>query len=187
MRVISGKAKGRQFAVPASARPTTDRVREAVFSIVASWAGRTDADPQLAGLAFLDLFAGSGAVALEAASRGAEAWAVESDPGAVAVLHKNAAKLGLAVHVQRQKVESFLTRPRAQLFDVAWLDPPYALPAAALESALASLEPWVAPGGLVIVERSGRSPDFSYPVAFTPYDRRDYGETAVYFANKGLQ
>ena len=110
-RIIAGAAKGRRVATPTGSRtrPTTDRVREAVFSVIASWAGTLGepAASQLDGLAFLDLFAGSGAVGLEAASRGASpVWAVESDPATARLIRRNAAGFGLPVSVLARGAEA---------------------------------------------------------------------------------
>ena len=109
-RVIAGSAGGRRITMPSgrNTRPTTDRVREAVFSAVAAWAGTADRPPEeaLAGLAFCDLYAGSGAVGLEAASRGADpVLLVEQDRGTAQLIRRNAADLGLPVGVRLGDVQ----------------------------------------------------------------------------------
>lgn len=188
-RVIAGAAKGRRLTMPAhrETRPTTDRVREAVFSLLADWAGTAGepADSELAGLSFLDLYAGSGAVALEAASRGASpVWAVERDRGTAAVAERNAGRTGLAVKVVTRPVSGVLAgEPRP--FDVIWADPPYDLPDADLNQVLASLTDWLAPRGLVVVERARRSGIPAWPGFIADSWKRDYGETALHFAMRG--
>ena len=188
-RIIAGTAKGRRLTMPAhrDTRPTTDRVREAAFALLADWAG-TAGEPaaeELAGLSFLDLYAGSGAVALEAASRGASGvWAVERDRGTAQVAERNAGQTGLPVKVVTRPVGAFLSGP-AQLFDILWADPPYYLADDALDEVLAALDGWLAPRGLVVVERAKRSAVPSWPVFIEDSWKRDYGETALHFAMRG--
>lgn len=190
-RVIAGAAKGRRLAMPAhrDTRPTTDRVREAVFAQLADWAGTggSPAETALAGLSFLDLYAGSGAVALEAASRGASpVWAVERDRGTAAVAERNVGQTGLAVKVVTRGVGGFLAgEPRD--FDIIWADPPYDLPEADLNQVLASLDDWLAPRGLLVVERAKRSGVPLWPSSVVDSWKRDYGETALHFAMRGEQ
>jgi 16S rRNA (guanine966-N2)-methyltransferase len=167
-------------------RPTTDRVREAVFSAVAAWAGTADrpAGQALAGLAFADLYAGSGAVGLEAASRGAgPVLLVEHHRGTVAHIRRNAAELGLAVTIRPGDVRALLRRPAETGFDVVFADPPYDLAATTLDAQLADLDAhgWLHPTALVMVERSRRTPAPEWPVAMTETWSRAYGETTVYF------
>ena len=137
-RIIAGSRGGRRLTTPPGARtrPTTDRVREALFSAVAAWAGTADApaDEALAGLAFADLFAGSGAVGLEAASRGAgPVLLVEADKRTAAVTTRNVRDLGLAALVRTGRVETVVAAPAEQAYDVVFLDPPYELDGAALD------------------------------------------------------
>ncbi|MDR1768358.1 MAG: 16S rRNA (guanine(966)-N(2))-methyltransferase RsmD [Propionibacteriaceae bacterium] len=185
MRIIAGRAKGRRLATPKGrdTRPTTDRVREAVFSIVTAWAGG-GGEAGLAGLSFLDLYAGSGAMALEAASRGAApAVAVESSKAAAALIGRNAAAAGLALEVAARPVEQYLART-GRPFDVVWADPPYALPDEALAGVLDRLAHggWLADEALVAVERSARGPGPVWPRALAGYDIRRFGETSVHLA-----
>lgn len=188
-RVIAGAAKGRRLAMPShrETRPTTDRVREAVFALLADWAGTVGeaADSELAGLSFLDLYAGSGAVALEAASRGARpVWAVERDRGTAQVAERNVAQTGLPVKVVTRSVGGFLSGP-PQGFDIVWADPPYDLADADLDAVLAGLEGWVAHRGLVVVERAKRSGSPTWPSTMEDSWKRDYGENALHFAMRG--
>lgn len=190
-RIIAGAAKGRRLTMPAhrQTRPTTDRVREAVFAQLADWAGTggSAAEAELAGLSFLDLFAGSGAVALEAASRGASpVWAVERDRGTAQLARRNAELAGLPVTVVARPVGAFLAGP-PQGFDVVWADPPYDLPEADLAAVLAGLDGWLAPRGLVVVERARRAAVPSWPATMADRWKRDYGETALHFAMRGEQ
>jgi 16S rRNA (guanine966-N2)-methyltransferase len=173
-------------------RPTTDRVREAVFSAVAAWAGTADrpAEEALAGLAFCDLYAGSGAVGLEAASRGADpVLLIEQDRATVSHIRRNAADLGLAVAVRPGDVRALLRRPAETGFDVVFADPPYDLAAAALDAQLADLDGhgWLSPSALVMLERSRRTPAPAWPVSVTETWTRAYGETTVYFGVRAVR
>lgn len=167
-------------------RPTTDRVREAVFSLVADWAGTLGgpAEDQLDGIAFLDLYAGSGAVALEAASRGAApVWAVESDPATARLVRANAAALRLEAVVRAATVESFLAGPPTP-FDVIWADPPYELSGERLGGVLAAAADWLVTDGLLVVERSSRDLPPGFPAQLSQSWERRYGETTLYFARR---
>ena len=188
MRVIAGSAGGRRLMVPPGdvTRPTTDRVREALFSAITSWAGSSDrpADLTLAGLAFCDLYAGSGAIGLEAASRGANpVLLVEADRRIASLAVRNARELGLSAKVQVARVESLMTRAAPNPFDFVFADPPYDMDSANLNDLLTLivLGGWVMPAGLVIVERSRRSARLSWPVGFARTWQRTYGETVVEF------
>lgn len=123
-------------------RPTPDRVRETVFNWLRD---------ELVGARCVDLYAGTGALAFEALSRGAaEAWLVERDAALVAALQATATKLGAAPRIVRRDAFAFLREPPHERFDIAFLDPPYAEP---VEPLLELLPPWLAPGALVYVER----------------------------------
>ena len=181
-RIIGGTAGGRRLRTPAgqSTRPTSDRVREALFSAIESRLG------SLHGLRFLDLYAGSGAVALEAASRGAGVvTAVESDHRTSRLVADNATALGLAVEVKGQAVATVLAgRPRAP-YDVVFLDPPYALAEDLLTADLQALvaHGWTAPGTLVVVERSRRSVEPTWPPGLTGAKQKRYGETTLWYVS----
>lgn len=190
-RIIAGTAKGRRLRAPATdeTRPTTDRVREAAFSAIADWAGTggESADQMLVGLAFLDLFAGSGAVGLEAASRGASpVSAVESVPRVAVVARENARAVGLAMTVVSAEVTAWLGRPAARGFDVVWADPPYAFSNAECETVMSLLveKGWLNPNGLLVLERSSRDDPPQFPSSMTQRWSRRYGETLLYFAMK---
>lgn len=190
-RIIAGSRKGHRLRTPAhsATRPTSDRVREAAFSLVADWAGTLGepAEQQLAGLSFLDLYAGSGAVALEAASRGAgPVWAVESDPATARIARANAGTTRLAVKVLASTVERALADVPPSAFDVVWADPPYSLGAERLSSVLAAVVTggWLADDGLLVVERAGRDLPPVFPPQVSDSWHRRYGETTLHFAQK---
>lgn len=164
-------------------RPTSDRVREALFSSLVTWFGTTDeaAERHLAGVAVLDLYAGTGAVALEAASRGARR-VVAVDVHSAAVIRENARRARLAVEVRATKVEAQLpTGP----FDLVFADPPYEMAAAQLDRVLGALcsPGMLAQQALVVVERSRRSAPPRWPSGFDEVWSRDYGETTLHFAS----
>ncbi len=187
-RIIAGSRGGRRIAMPpgAKTRPTTDRVREALFSAITSWAGTAaaPADQSLAGLGFADLYAGSGAVGLEAASRGADpVLLVEADRRTAQLTRKNAAELGLAASVLAVQVEQLGERNSQPGFDVLFLDPPYDVATGAIDRLLADLigGGWLAADGLLVLERSRRTPEPSWPAQVSEHWRRDYGETVLHF------
>ena len=189
-RIIAGSAKGRRIDTPKGSRtrPTTDRTREALFSALASWFDTADEAPesQLDGVAVLDLYAGSGAVALEAASRGARpVWAVESDAGTARIARGNATATGLPVTVVATTVEKALGAPPPARFDVVWADPPYDLPGERLAPVLAAVqERWLATDGLLVVERATRDLAPVWPPELSERWDRRYGETTLYFAGR---
>ncbi len=152
MRIIAGEWRGRTIEAPpgAATRPTADRVRETLFSMLVSRIGSFD------GLRVADLFAGSGALGLEALSRGAvHSTFVENDAGAAAAIRRNADKLGAADRVQVRQ-GSALALPPAELFDLVFADPPYA-PGSGSAAADAVLKAgWLAPGGWLTIETARR-------------------------------
>src|SRR5690349_10111377 len=166
-RIIGGTAGGRRIATPrgTSTRPTSDRVREALFSAIESWCG------SLSGLRFLDLYAGSGAVGLEAWSRGAGVVTlVEQDRRTAAMIGANARELGFTrADVVAGSVAATLLRTPVAPYDVAFLDPPYAVSAAAVVADLVALRDagWLVPGAMVVVERGSRDPEPAWPEGFT--------------------
>jgi 16S rRNA (guanine966-N2)-methyltransferase len=186
-RIIGGAVGGRRIQTPrgVATRPTSDRVREALFSAIESWCG------SLHGLRFLDLYAGSGAVGLEAWSRGAGVVTlVEQDRRTASLIRDNARSLGFAkANVVPGSVSSALTRPPAAPYDVAYLDPPYPLADDAVAADLRSLvdHHWLVPGALVVVERSARSPEPVWPDGFTDRRERRYGETVLWYGHAASQ
>ncbi|NUS99659.1 MAG: 16S rRNA (guanine(966)-N(2))-methyltransferase RsmD [Sphingomonas sp.] len=154
MRIIAGQFRGRPLQTPggSATRPTADRVREALFSMLASRLGSFE------GLRVADLYAGSGALGLEALSRGAaHATFVESDPKAQAAIKANAARLGVAGQV-RIAGSSALSLPRSDPFDLIFADPPYAQGSGdAVVTAVARAD-WLAAGGWLALETERREP-----------------------------
>lgn len=185
-RIIAGRAKGRRLLVPRgeATRPTTDRVREALFSTLASWFGTAEAEASrhLEGIAMLDLYAGSGAVGLEAASRGASPVVLaEHDRHTAALIRTNAHAAGLRVHVRTATAQAVAAQP-GHRFGFIFLDPPYGLAGEAVDCLLATLAgEALTEYGLVVVERSSRDPDPVWPETFTDTWQRRYGETTLHF------
>ncbi len=184
-RIIGGAAGGRRLQTPTGprTRPTSDRVREALFS-------RLEHLGALDGAHVLDLYAGSGALGLEAASRGAATVTlVETDRRAAGVARGNVAVVAHpGVVVREESVERVLLagpRPGGALVDLAFLDPPYDLSEDALADVLALLPAhgWLAADALVVVERSARTPEPRWPAGLGPAQERRYGETRVWFAD----
>ncbi|MEB8324835.1 16S rRNA (guanine(966)-N(2))-methyltransferase RsmD [Dietzia kunjamensis] len=192
-RIISGRLRGLSITVPpAGTRPTTDRVREALFSAIGS---RVDLD----GATVLDLFAGSGALGLEAVSRGADvAWFVEENQRAVACLKKNTAGASSSLSSSSSSSSPLrLTVKRAALpaairgrcpveggFHLVLADPPYERSAELDEPVLDALLAggWLAEDALVVWERSKRDPAVRWPGGYEVVFERTYGETAVEMA-----
>jgi 16S rRNA (guanine966-N2)-methyltransferase len=180
-RIIAGTAGGRRIETPVGdqTRPTSDRVREALFSML-------EARDVLHGAHVLDLFAGSGALGLEAASRGAaEVVLVDSARQAVGVARRNAEVVaGSRIAVVQSSVLRYLDRHLGRPRDVVFLDPPYNLAESVLAEHLAALAAgeWLRQDSIVIVERSGRSPEPSWPAALCRDQVRRYGETAIWVA-----
>ncbi|MBE1546899.1 16S rRNA (guanine(966)-N(2))-methyltransferase RsmD [Mycobacterium sp. OAS707] len=160
-------------------RPTTDRVRESLFNVLAA---RVD----FAGASVLDLYAGSGALGLEALSRGAtSAVFVESDQRAAAVIAKNIASLGVAADVRRAPVAAVLSGRAGRSVDLVFADPPYEVPAAEIEAMLTALVDggWVRDGSVVIVERGTSGPELAWPDGWEAWRSRRYGDTRIELAS----
>jgi 16S rRNA (guanine966-N2)-methyltransferase len=181
-RVIAGAARGRRLAVPpgTGTRPTADRAREALFSSIEALTG------PLRGARVLDLYAGSGAVGLEALSRGAgHALLVESDPRAAAVVRANARTVGVpGAEVVVGRAERLVAAsPPADPYDLVFLDPPYAVTDAEVTGVLTDLRGhgWLAGDALVVVERATRGAPFSWPDGFTAERSRRYGEATLWY------
>jgi 16S rRNA (guanine966-N2)-methyltransferase len=182
-RIIGGSVGGRRINTPrgAGTRPTSDRVREALFSAVESWCG------SLQGLRFLDLYAGSGAIGLEAWSRGAGVVTlIEQDRRTASLISANAKGLGFAkADVRVAAVAGVLHTPPAAPYDIAFLDPPYPLDGGAVDADLTALasNAWLVPGALVVVERSARSAEPTWPDGLEPIRSRRYGETVLWYGH----
>lgn len=181
-RVIAGEAGGRRLAVPAGSatRPTSDRAREGLFGTISSIAG------PLSGLRVLDLYAGSGAVGLEALSRGAaHVTLVESAAPALRVIRANVASLGLpGAEVVADRVERFLSQQAVRdVYHVVFADPPYATTGEQITGVLAALAAhgWLASGAVVVVERATRSGPLPWPDEYVPDRARRYGEATFWY------
>lgn len=179
-RIIAGAAGSLSLAVPdAGTRPTSDRVRESLF-------GALEAGDRVADAAVLDLFAGSGALGLEALSRGAaSADLVEKSPRAASVVERNVhavsrAVPGARVRVHRTAVDSFL-RASSDTFDLVFVDPPYDLDEAALAEVLALLVPRLSNVAVVVVERATRSGAPGVPPGLRTVRDRKYGDTTLWW------
>ncbi len=182
-RIVGGTAKGRQLAVPPrGTRPTSDRAREALFNTLA---GLVDIDDARV----LDLFAGTGAVGLEALSRGASgATFVEADRKVADVLARNIEATGLpGAQLLRCSAESFLRGPMTgEPYLIAYADPPYAFDETSLDSLLDALaDPhWLVVGAVVVVERSARGPALRWPSVIEPIKQKRYGEGVLWYGRR---
>ena len=179
-RIVAGAAGGRRIGVPASGtRPTADRVREALFNVLSARIDWT-------GISVLDLYAGSGALGLEALSRGAaSALFVESDRRAGDVVSANIATLGLSgATLRRGAVAAVLAGRADSPADLVFADPPYALAAAEVDAlpGLLTAGGWVAPGTVVVIERAVSTPPVSWPDGWTAWPSRRYGDTRLELA-----
>ena len=171
MRVVAGSHRGRTLHAPVgrATRPTQDRVREAVFSAL------TDVD----GTRVLDLYAGSGALAIEALSRGAaSASVVDTSPAAIAAITRNARELGLTLEVRHQSAEAFLARARRERrqYDLVFVDPPYGRASGLRDRISAALSPVLAPQARVVVESDIRA---SLALDLALVFERNYGDTLI--------
>ncbi|MFK4099215.1 16S rRNA (guanine(966)-N(2))-methyltransferase RsmD [Streptomyces sp. NPDC019531] len=182
-RVIAGKAGGRRLAVPPGngTRPTSDRAREGLLSTWQSLLGGP-----LEGERVLDLYAGSGAVGLEALSRGAShTLLVEADARAARTIRENVKNLGLpGAEVRAGKAEQIIQQSApTQPYDIVFLDPPYRVTDHDLREILLTLraEHWLAPEALVTVERSTRGGEFQWPPGFDAVKARRYGEGTFWY------
>jgi 16S rRNA (guanine966-N2)-methyltransferase len=181
-RIIAGAAGSLTLSVPdAGTRPTSDRVRESLF-------GALEAADAIAGARVLDLYAGSGALGLEALSRGAaSADLVEKAPKAAAVAARNARAVakaiggGAAARVHRSSADAFLGTPTAP-FDLVFLDPPYRLDDRELTGTLELLAPRLSSDALVVIERAFRSPEPVLPSQLQFVRSKRYGDTAIWWA-----
>jgi 16S rRNA (guanine966-N2)-methyltransferase len=180
MRVVGGRLKGRNLAAPSSRdiRPTADRLRESVFNILVH-----AYDDPIEGARVLDLFAGTGALGIEAVSRGAKfALFVDNGAEARALLRNNVESLGLGgvTKVFRRDAANLGPAHPVEPFSLVFLDPPYGKGLA--EKALASLRDgaWLTPGALVVVEEA-KAAVFTAPEGFEELERRAYDDTEFVF------
>jgi 16S rRNA (guanine966-N2)-methyltransferase len=177
-RIIAGDARGRRLQVPPGdvTRPTSDRAREGLFSSLQSLV-------DLQGARVLDLYAGSGAVGLEALSRGAvSATLVEDDPLALNAIRDNVATMKLSgAHVVPMKVEVFLSADPEPRYDVVFVDPPYDVD---VDNALTALLPWLAEDAVVAVERRTRGAELAWPDGLRAERSRRYGEATLWYGRR---
>ena len=176
-RLIAGVAGGRRLKVPRSGvRPTGDRAREGLFNSLGTLV-------DLDGAAVLDLYAGSGALGLEALSRGADrVLFVESSPAVLPVLRANLEAVGLpGGRVVAGSVPAVVAGPARGTFDVVLADPPYATPVSEVLDVLGALHAggWLAPGAVLVVERSSREEPFAWPTPLAGLRDRRYGEAVL--------
>ena len=182
MRIVSGRFRGRPLAAPAheGTRPTSDRVREAIFNILAHGV----AEFGLEGAKVLDLFAGTGALGLEALSRGAAfCLFIEHEAEARALMRRNIEALGLTgvTKLFRRDATALGPAGRNGGFTLAFLDPPYGRGLAESSLASAAEGGWLAPGAIAVLEeRKGAS--LSLPAGFAAFDQRTWGDTQALFA-----
>jgi len=181
-RIIAGRYRARRLVTPTGSdtRPTSDRVREALFNTLESMT-------ELTGARFADLYAGSGAVGLEAASRGASCVLLaDAGPRAGRAARRNIDTLGAApvVRLAAAKVERLLAAPPDRPYDVVFADPPYATDEAEIAAMLDALvrQGWLSPGAVVVVERSTRGEPPRWPDGLTEARGRRYGETTLWYA-----
>jgi 16S rRNA (guanine966-N2)-methyltransferase len=180
-RIIAGRAGSISLEVPdAGTRPTSDRVRESLF-------GALESADALQGAAVLDLYAGSGALGLEAVSRGAASLdLVEKSPRAAAIVERNVAKVAksvgrdAAIRVHRAPAAAFLGGPRGP-YDLVFLDPPYDVDEGELTTALGLLLPSLTADATVVVERAGRSPQPTLPAGLVHAREKKYGDTVLWW------
>jgi len=186
-RIIGGVAGSRKLESPAKAtRPTSDRIRESVFSML-------DARDLLEDAKVLDLYAGTGALALEAISRGAVvAHMVERDGKAAAVCVANSRVVQKVMVEELAEVEtkvinkavaSYLSAPADTGYTLVFIDPPYEVSNEEVTENLKALHPIIKKGAVLVVERSSRTPKFEVPEGFEQGEEKHYGDTAIYWLN----
>jgi len=186
-RIIGGIAGSIKLVSPAKpTRPTSDRIREAIFN-------RLEAQDAISGLSVLDLYAGTGALALEAISRGADrAMMVEKDSKAAAVCIKNSLLVQKALEkagesagtkVVNKSVSSFLSSATEYqaTFDLVFIDPPYEISNSEITENLEQLLPLLKPEAIVVVERSSRSGEFANPGMYQKENQKNYGDTEIFW------
>lgn len=179
MRIVAGAAKGRRLVAPkgVEVRPTTDRVKEALFSSL---------QPLLPGARVLDLYAGSGGLGLEALSRGASGVTfVERAQPAVTALRRNIETVGLpgTTVVVGDVAKALRGDPEDRPFDLVLADPPYRMPEAELAAVLEALTAHLADGAAVVIERAARDGSPPWPEGLLPGSPRRYGDTALHRAD----
>jgi 16S rRNA (guanine966-N2)-methyltransferase len=186
MRIIAGVAKGRNLATVAGAtRPTSDRAREALFSTLLSEFGEFE------NLKFLDLFSGSGAVGLEALSRGAVVHSVEKDDSAAKTVRANQeiverAKPEGKFHLYAMSAQKFLSNPANQ-YDIIFIDPPYEFSDQAVHELLDSIleNKFIRSGGVIVIERATKGSYIKWPAPLKELRTKEYGVATLYYGEMG--
>lgn len=182
-RIVAGAAGGRRLLVPpgGGTRPTSERAREGLFNTLTTLV-------DLSGSRVADLYAGSGAVGIEALSRGAaHALLVDRDAAAARVLRRNVATVGLVgARIVQASVERVVASDPAEPYEVIFLDPPYALDDAALAAVLNRLVTgaWLRAGGVCVVERAHRRGPLTWPDGLVALRERRYGEGVLWYGNR---
>lgn len=178
-RIISGKYGGRKLIVPDSARPTTEMVREAMFSTLNGWDALSEKN-------VLDLYSGSGGLGFEALSRGAKAAVfVESDFKAVETLKKNAENLEIQVSIKKQSAKNFSQLPhQGEQFDLVLIDPPYRVANSEIEEIIQNLivQDFLSSQAILVVERPSRD-IFSWPESIEELKTKRYGDNTLYYGS----
>ena len=186
MRIIAGVAKGRTLStVSGATKPTSDRAREGLFSSLTSEFG------DFLGLHVLDLFAGSGAVGLEALSRGATlVHGVENESDAIKTITTNSEIVSKArptgkFHLYSMSVQRFVSDPAHDQYHLVYIDPPYDLPSSQLEEILRLLAQgnFLKSDAFIAVERRAKGGQFTWPQSYEPVRERNYGQATIYYAN----
>ena len=185
MRIVSGKFRGAQLVRPKSdaIRPTSDKVRQAIFNVLAHGIS----DFEIDGVRVLDLFAGSGAMGLEALSRGARyCLFIDENANARALIRRNVEALGLtgATKIWRRDAGKLGPAGRTGVFDLVFLDPPYGKGLGERALVAAAAGGWLAPGAIVVLEEAATS-DISLPESYELLDERPYGDTKVLILRAG--
>ncbi|MFZ5778652.1 MAG: 16S rRNA (guanine(966)-N(2))-methyltransferase RsmD [Pseudomonadota bacterium] len=183
LRIVAGRHRGRTIAAPdgQTTRPTSSRARESLFNILAHAGWREDGTSPLAGARVLDVFAGSGALGLEALSRGAShATFFDNDAAAVRLIGDNLRKLGETAAAKVVRADAIRPPPAREPCDLAFLDPPYRSDLAAPALAALAAAGWLAPGAIVTVELA-HNEDLVPPPDFTVLDERRYGAAKIVF------
>jgi 16S rRNA (guanine966-N2)-methyltransferase len=184
MRIIAGLAKGRSIAaVASSTRPTSDRAREALFSTLSSEFGEFD------GLHVLDLYAGTGAIALEALSRGAAiVHAVEKDDAAAKAITSNYENMKSApcpgtFHLYSMSVHRFLQDKAAHPYHFIYIDPPYEVDDIDVIETLIQLRDgdYIDPQALIAIERNSRVKEISWPEGLEEFREKKYGQATIFY------
>lgn len=186
MRIIAGVAKGRTLGTVAGAtRPTSDRAREGLFSSLLSEFG------DFLGLHVLDLFGGSGAIALEALSRGATlVHIVEKDEEAQKTIENNFElvnknKPAGKFHLYSMSAQRFVTDPPKEKYHIVYIDPPYEFADSEVEDILSKLHAggFLKDDALIAVERTAKRSNFSWPAGFSAVRERNYGQATIFYGN----